>query len=153
MPRGGPAPPWRQKKKSEEPSSSNSVPPWRQPKKPQEITHSHLKMKATNEPGGKGKMMYAPPAGAGLTSKPDEDSMFELDPQLKMSFARNFQFLRRVFSFDTLFKPLPPQIANTMARNFGFLTRIFTQFFDPRGIQNVRRSIGLGQEEGARKVK
>jgi hypothetical protein len=94
MPRGGPAPPWRQKAeksaKSDE-ASSSSVPPWRQMKKPQEITHNNLKMKATNDPGGKGKMMYAPPSGTGLTQKPDGDSMFELDPQLKMSFARNFQ--------------------------------------------------------------
>ncbi|BBN14726.1 hypothetical protein MPTK1_6g13950 [Marchantia polymorpha subsp. ruderalis] len=157
MPRGS-APPWRQKPTTKDEkvgasTSETSVPPWRQPAKPKELKHSALSMKATNDPGGKGKMMYAPPAGTGLRNDPEKDSMFELDPQLKMAFQRNFQFIRRVFSFDTLFKPLPRPIANTLAHNFGFLTRIFTQFFDPRGIQNVQRSIGLGQEQGERKVK
>lgn len=39
------------------------------------------------------------------------------------------QFLRRVFSIDTIVKPLPPALAYNVSRNLSFFTRIFTQFF------------------------
>ena len=39
------------------------------------------------------------------------------------------QFLQRVFSMDTLVKPLPPAMAYYASRNLNFFTRIFTQFF------------------------
>jgi len=129
------------------------VPPWRQPA-PKKEKYEHLKMKAVKEKG-KDATMYAPPAQKrGLpqleTGKPN---MFEFDEDLTMAFQRNFQFVRRAFSLDTLLKPLPPQLGQSIARNLGFFTRIFTQFFDPKGIQNARKSIGLGLEEGRRKVK
>lgn len=39
------------------------------------------------------------------------------------------QFLQRVFSIDTVVKPLPPAMAYNVARNLTFFTSIFTQFF------------------------
>lgn len=39
------------------------------------------------------------------------------------------QFLQRVFSIDTMVKPLPPVMAYNVSRNLNFFTRIFTQFF------------------------
>ena len=39
------------------------------------------------------------------------------------------QFLQRVFSIDTIVKPLPPAMAYNASRNLHFFTRIFTQFF------------------------
>ncbi|MBA0659614.1 hypothetical protein Goklo_011729 [Gossypium klotzschianum] len=85
------------------------------------------------------------------------------------------QFLQRVFSIDTVVKPLPPAMAYNVSRNLSFFTRIFTQFFgfpcfalrvemhcylgyvvqtfDPEGIANAQKSLGLGQEEKARRVR
>jgi len=39
------------------------------------------------------------------------------------------QFLQRVFTIDTMVKPLPPVMAYNVSRNLNFFTRIFTQFF------------------------
>lgn len=39
------------------------------------------------------------------------------------------QFLKRVFSVDTLVKPLPPVMAYSVSRNINFFFRIFTQFW------------------------
>ncbi|XP_075648307.1 uncharacterized protein LOC142619125, partial [Castanea sativa] len=79
----------------------------------------------------------------------DDDSLVEIDPQLRYSFQRNYQFLQRVFSIDTIVKPLPPAMAYNVSRNLNFFTRIFTQFFDPKGIANAQKSLGIGQEEKA----
>ncbi|PNX82819.1 hypothetical protein L195_g038854, partial [Trifolium pratense] len=38
-------------------------------------------------------------------------------------------FIQRVFSIDTVVKPLPPVMAYNVSRNLNFFTRIFTQFF------------------------
>ncbi|CAM6018429.1 unnamed protein product [Sphagnum balticum] len=137
-------------------NNSSVPPPWRQPAPPKKKDkYEHLKMRATKEPG-RGSTMYAPPVhkrGLPDLSEPASDNMFDFDEDLQLAFQRNFQFLRRAFSFDTLLKPLPPQLGQSIARNLGFFTRIFTQFFDPKGIQNARQSIGLGQEEGRRRVK
>ncbi|KAF9621792.1 hypothetical protein IFM89_028230, partial [Coptis chinensis] len=64
-----------------------------------------------------------------------------------------FQFLKdflRVFTIDTLVKPLPPVMAYNVSRNLSFFTSIFTQFFDEKGIANAHKSLGLGQEEKVR---
>ncbi|XP_024369861.1 uncharacterized protein [Physcomitrium patens] len=130
------------------------VPPWRQPA-PKKEKFDDLKMKAVREPG-KGSTMYAPPAGkrGGLpTLDEPKPNMFEFDEDLTLAFRRNFQFVRRALSLDTLLQPLPPHIAGNIARNVGFFTRIFTQFFDSKGIEIARKSMGLGLEEGRRKVK
>ncbi|XP_050254593.1 uncharacterized protein LOC126700448 [Quercus robur] len=63
------------------------------------------------------------------------------------------RFLQRVFSIDTIVKPLPPAMAYNVSRNLNFFTRIFTQFFDPEGIANAQKSLGIGQEEKARRVR
>lgn len=86
-----------------------------------------------------------------------------------------------MFTVDTLVKPLPPTMAYNVSRNLSFFSRIFTQFFgetfsqsvfffhvidrrtsdqhlvfywcaDPEGIANAQKSLGLGQEDKARRV-
>ncbi|XP_050265772.1 uncharacterized protein LOC126709528 [Quercus robur] len=71
----------------------------------------------------------------------DDDSLVEINPELRYSFQRNYQFLQRVFSIDTIMKPLPPAMAFNVSRNLNFFTRIFTQFFDPEGIANAQKSL------------
>ncbi|XP_006659054.1 uncharacterized protein LOC102716434 [Oryza brachyantha] len=80
----------------------------------------------------------------------DED---EIDPELRYSFQRNSRFLRRVFSVDTLVKPLPPVMAYSVSRNVNFFFKIFTQFWDEEGIANAQRSLGLGNEDGSRRAR
>ncbi|WJX49495.1 hypothetical protein P8452_35925 [Trifolium repens] len=83
----------------------------------------------------------------------DDDDSLEIDPELRYSFQRNFQFIQRVFSIDTVVKPLPPVMAYNVSRNLNFFTRIFTQFFDPEGIAAAQKSIGIGQEDRDRRVR
>jgi hypothetical protein len=113
-------------------NNSSVPPPWRQPAPAKKKDkYEHLKMRATKEPG-RGSTMYAPPVqkrGLPDLSEPASENMFDFDEDLQLAFQRNFQFLRRAFSFDTLLKPLPPQLGQSIARNLGFFTRIFTQFF------------------------
>ncbi|GMI83051.1 hypothetical protein like AT1G33810 [Hibiscus trionum] len=108
------------------------------------------KLKVTNQPGSTPKMHV--PRRKSAASQTDDDDTLEIDPELRYSFQRNFQFLQRVFSIDTVVKPLPPAMAYNVSRNLSFFTRIFTQFFDPEGIANAQKSLGLGQEEKARRV-
>ncbi|CAN8303550.1 unnamed protein product [Cochlearia groenlandica] len=110
------------------------------------------KLKVTKESEGLSKM-HVPSRGNKKTSVVDEeDDSLEIDPQLRYSFNRNYQFLQSVFTIDTLVKPLPPTMAYNASRNLSFFTRIFTQFFDPEGIANAQKSLGLGQEEKSRRV-
>ncbi|CAK8575249.1 unnamed protein product [Lathyrus sativus] len=82
-----------------------------------------------------------------------DDDFIEIDPELRYSFQRNFQFIQRVFSIDTVVKPLPPVMAYNVSRNLNFFTRIFTQFFDPEGIAAAQKSMGMGQENRDRRVR
>ncbi|RVW77908.1 hypothetical protein CK203_054328 [Vitis vinifera] len=75
------------------------------------------------------------------------------NPTLRFCIVVYLQFLQRVFSIDTIVKPLPPAMAYNVSRNLSFFTRIFTQFFDPEGIANAQKSLGLGQEEKVRRVR
>ncbi|CAI0556720.1 unnamed protein product [Linum tenue] len=110
-------------------------------------------LKVTKQPGSDAKM-HLPRKKNGRPSDYDEDDdQLEIDPELRYSFHRNYQFLQRVFSIDTIVKPLPPAMAYNASRNLSFFTRIFTQFFDPEGIANAQKSLGLGQEEKARNVR
>ncbi|TKY70091.1 hypothetical protein E2542_SST06377 [Spatholobus suberectus] len=109
------------------------------------------KLKVTRDGGGK-STMHVPATKSNHHHHQDDDSI-EIDPELRYSFQRNFQFLQRVFSTDTLVKPLPPAMAYNVSRNLNFFTRIFTQFFDPEGIANAQKSLGIGQEEKVRKVR
>ncbi|KAM3681636.1 hypothetical protein ACJW31_12G013000 [Castanea mollissima] len=74
----------------------------------------------------------------------DYESLVEIDPQLRYSIQCNYQFLQQVFSIDTIVKPLLPAIAYNVSRNLNFFTRIFTRFFDPKGIANAQKSLGIG---------
>ncbi|CAJ1931021.1 unnamed protein product [Sphenostylis stenocarpa] len=108
------------------------------------------KLKVTRQGDGTATMHV--PSSKSNHLHQDDDSI-EIDPELRYSFQRNFQFLQRVFSIDTVVKPLPPVMAYNVSRNLSFFTRIFTQFFDPEGIANAQKSLGIGQEDKVRKVR
>ncbi|KAH6763841.1 zinc finger/BTB domain protein [Perilla frutescens var. hirtella] len=127
--------------------------PWRAGPQEEE-KFKDAKIKVTSQPGTTPTMHV--PGKKNFSSKNDavgDDSLTEIDPELRYSFQRNFQFLQQVFSIDTVVKPLPPAMAYNVSRNLTFFTRIFTQFFDPEGIADAQKSLGLGQEEKARKVR
>uniref|UniRef100_A0A2P2J572 Uncharacterized protein MANES_02G195900 n=1 Tax=Rhizophora mucronata TaxID=61149 RepID=A0A2P2J572_RHIMU len=113
------------------------------------------KLKVTSQPGSTPAMHIPRKSTKSQTHDGGDqpDDPLQIDPELRYSFQRNFQFLRRVFSIDTIVKPLPPAMAYNASRNLSFFTRIFTQFFDPEGIANAQRSLGLGQEEKDRRVR
>jgi hypothetical protein len=56
-------------------------------------------------------------------------NIFSLFVQLFDIKLDALQFLKRVFSVDTLVKPLPPVMAYSVSRNINFFFRIFTQFW------------------------
>ncbi|KAI5072861.1 hypothetical protein GOP47_0012967 [Adiantum capillus-veneris] len=145
-------------RKSEERAAwkKNAELPWRQ-KAPQREAFEHAKLRASNEPG-QGPTMYLPQEGRRETYRdqmrgghPRES--FEVDPRLKYTFRKNFQFLKKVFTVDTMLMPLPTELSRNVARNLGFFTRIFTQFFDPKGIQDAQKSMGIGRESRIRHVR
>lgn len=128
--------------------------PWRAGPKESDEKFKDARLKVTSQPGTTPTMHV--PGKKKFNSVNDdlgEDSITEIDPELRYSFQRNFQFLQRVFSIDTIVKPLPPSMAYNASRNLTFFTRIFTQFFDPEGIAAAQKSLGLGQEERVRKVR
>ncbi|GMH22332.1 hypothetical protein Nepgr_024175 [Nepenthes gracilis] len=127
--------------------------PWRDEEKPSD-KFEDARLRATSQPG-KGSTMYVPSKKKNKSNANDDDdeSLSEIDPELRYSFQRNFRFIRRVFTIDTIVKPLPPAMAYNISRNLSFFTRIFTQFFDPEGISNAQKTLGLGQEEKARRVR
>ncbi|KAM7523016.1 hypothetical protein LguiA_012918 [Lonicera macranthoides] len=131
--------------------------PWRGEEENQKDKFKGGRMKVTSQPGST-PTMHVPgknkkKSNTSLSSSDDDDSLTEIDPELRYSFQRNYQFLQRVFSIDTIVKPLPPAMAYHVSRNLSFFTRIFTQFFDPEGIANAQKSLGLGQEEKVRRVR
>ncbi|KAI5355963.1 PREDICTED: POPTR_0019s10500g [Prunus dulcis] len=126
--------------------------PWRVEEEAED-EFQDAKLKVTSQPGST-PIMHVPKKKTKHSKDQDyEDSLTEIDPELRYSFQRNFQFLQRVFSIDTVVKPLPPVMAYNVSRNLNFFTRIFTQFFDPEGIASAQKSLGLGQEEKVRKVR
>uniref|UniRef100_A0A7N0T3U9 Uncharacterized protein n=1 Tax=Kalanchoe fedtschenkoi TaxID=63787 RepID=A0A7N0T3U9_KALFE len=110
-------------------------------------------LKVTNQPGGTPTMYVPGKKSKNGLGRNDDASPPEIDPELRYSFQRNYQFIQRVFSIDTIVKPLPPAMAYNVSRNLSFFTRIFTQFFDPEGIANAQKSLGIGQEEKVRRVR
>nr|CAP20004.1 hypothetical protein [Kalanchoe blossfeldiana] len=110
-------------------------------------------LKVTNQPGGTATMYVPGKKSKKGLGRDDDASTPEIDPELRYSFQRNYQFIQRVFSIDTIVKPLPPAMAYNVSRNLSFFTRIFTQFFDPEGIANAQKSLGIGQEEKVRRVR
>ncbi|EEF35978.1 uncharacterized protein LOC8263230 [Ricinus communis] len=128
--------------------------PWRGDDADEETNKfKDAKLKVTNQPGSTPTMHVPRKKNRNPADDDDEDDLLELDPELRYSFQRNFQFLQRVFSIDTVVKPLPPAMQYNVSRNLSFFTRIFTQFFDPEGIANAQKSLGLGQEEKDRRVR
>ena len=87
------------------------------------------KLKVTSQPGSTPTMHVPRKKTKRSQDQDNQDSLTEIDPELRYSFQRNFQFLQRVFSIDTVVKPLPPAMAYNVSRNLNFFTRIFTQFF------------------------
>uniref|UniRef100_A0A2N9G240 Uncharacterized protein n=1 Tax=Fagus sylvatica TaxID=28930 RepID=A0A2N9G240_FAGSY len=131
--------------------------PWRGEEEATE-EFQDAKLKVTKQQPGAESVMHVPRKKKDKSNRHDhdnndDDSLVEIDPQLRYSFHRNYQFLQRVFSIDTIVKPLPPAMAYNVSRNLNFFTRIFTQFFDPEGIANAQKSLGIGQEEKARRVR
>lgn len=54
--------------------------------------------------------------------------------------------MKRAFSVEALFEPLPGPLKTSLSRNFGFFKRIFTQFTDPNEKKNIAKSIpGVGK--------
>ncbi|KAF6167019.1 hypothetical protein GIB67_041274 [Kingdonia uniflora] len=129
--------------------------PWRgEEEASEEDKFKDANLKVSRQPGENSSTMYVPGKKSSKHNNNNtKDSISEIDPELKYSFQRNFQFLQNVFSIDTIVKPLPPAMAYNVSRNLSFFTRIFTQFFDGEGISNAQRSLGLGQEEKARRVR
>ncbi|OVA08082.1 hypothetical protein BVC80_1729g35 [Macleaya cordata] len=76
------------------------------------------KLKVTNQPGST-PTMYVPgkKSVSSKSSEDNNDSLSEIDPELKYSFQRNFMFLQRVFSIDTIVKPLPPALSIRYVEN------------------------------------
>ncbi|KAK4375298.1 hypothetical protein RND71_005975 [Anisodus tanguticus] len=109
-------------------------------------------MKVTSQPGKTATMHVSDKKNVNSKDNEADDSL-EIDPELRYNFQLNFQFFCSVFSIDTVVKPLPPTMAYNVARNLTFFTSIFTQFFDPEGIANAQKSLGLGQEEKVCKVR
>ncbi|OAY72007.1 hypothetical protein ACMD2_16911 [Ananas comosus] len=135
--------------------------PWRGEEEGKGDKFKDAKLRVTNRPGETPTMHVPtknkPPSkrrhGHDGDDDDDDDDVAEIDPELRYSFQRNFQFLQRVFSIDTVVKPLPPAMAYNVSRNLHFFLRIFTQFWDPEGIAGAQKSLGLGQEEKGRRVR
>ncbi|XP_051139643.1 uncharacterized protein LOC127257310 [Andrographis paniculata] len=129
--------------------------PWRADPQERDEKFKDARLKVTSQPGST-PTMHVPGKkkfNSNNANVGEEDSLTEIDPELRYSFQRNFQFLQRVFSIDTIVKPLPPAMAYNVSRNLTFFTRIFTQFFDPEGIAAAQKSLGLGQEDKVRNVR
>ncbi|EYU22749.1 hypothetical protein ABFS82_03G120300 [Erythranthe guttata] len=127
--------------------------PWRAGPEESDEKFKDARMKVTSQPGATPTMHVPGKKNYSNNGDLGEDSLTEIDPELRYSFQRNFQFLQQVFSIDTVVKPLPPVMAYNVSRNLTFFTRIFTQFFDPDGIADAQKSLGLGQEEKVRNVR
>nr|ACG34643.1 hypothetical protein [Zea mays] len=105
------------------------------------------KVSVTSNPGETPTMSMPRSKRQDLDLTVDDFEEDEIDPELRYSFQRNSRFLKRVFSVDTLVKPLPPVMAYSVSRNINFFFRIFTQFWDEEGIANAQKSLGLGNED------
>ncbi|KAM3729457.1 hypothetical protein ACB098_12G013600 [Castanea mollissima] len=115
--------------------------PWRGKEEAME-EFQDVKLKVTKQKPGAESVMHMP------CKKKDKSKCHDHD-----DYNDDSLFLQRVFSIDTIVKPLPPAMAYNVSRNLNFFTRIFTQFFDPKGIANAQKSLGIGQEEKARRVR
>ncbi|XP_066352259.1 uncharacterized protein [Miscanthus floridulus] len=111
------------------------------------------KVSVTSNPGETPTMSVPRSRRPDLDLTVDDFEEDEIDPELRYSFQRNSRFLKKVFSVDTLVKPLPPVMAYSVSRNISFFFRIFTQFWDEEGIANAQKSLGLGNDDGSRRMR
>ncbi|CAD6266381.1 unnamed protein product [Miscanthus lutarioriparius] len=111
------------------------------------------KVSVTSNPGETPTMSVPRSRRPDLEFTVDDFEEDEIDPELRYSFQRNSRFLKKVFSVDTLVKPLPPVMAYSVSRNISFFFRIFTQFWDEEGIANAQKSLGLGNDDGSRRMR
>ncbi|XP_008647666.1 uncharacterized protein [Zea mays] len=95
------------------------------------------KVSVTSNPGETPTMSMPRSKRQDLDLTVDDFEEDEIDPELRYSFQRNSRFLKRVFSVDTLVKPLPPVMAYSVSRNINFFFRIFTQFWVTQMPENV----------------
>uniref|UniRef100_A0A6N2N2E7 Uncharacterized protein n=1 Tax=Salix viminalis TaxID=40686 RepID=A0A6N2N2E7_SALVM len=123
--------------------------PWRGEDDDESNKFKDAKLKVTSQPGSTPTMHVPRKKNHVLKMK-----MTMIKPlKLTQNFVTASSATSRVFSIDTVVKPLPPAMAYNVSRNLSFFTRIFTQFFDPEGIANAQKSLGLGQEENTRRVR
>ncbi|KAM1956810.1 hypothetical protein ACFX15_002377 [Malus domestica] len=64
------------------------------------------KLKVTSQPGLTPTMHVTRKKTKRSQDQDNQDSLTEINPELRYSFQRNFQFLQRMFSIDTVVKPL-----------------------------------------------
>ncbi|KAJ6762160.1 ZINC FINGER/BTB DOMAIN PROTEIN [Salix koriyanagi] len=100
--------------------------PWRGEDDDESNKFKDAKLKVTSQPGSTPTMHVPRKKNQRFDDEDDDDQALEIDPELRYSFQRNFQFIQRVFSIDTV---------------------------DPEGIANAQKSLGLGQEENTRRVR
>uniref|UniRef100_A0A453S2L2 Uncharacterized protein n=1 Tax=Aegilops tauschii subsp. strangulata TaxID=200361 RepID=A0A453S2L2_AEGTS len=107
--------------------------PWRTGEAEEDDEASRMsregKVTVTSNPGETPTMNMPRSKRPDLDLAVDDFEEDEIDPELRYSFQRNSRFLRRVFTVDTLVKPLPPVMAYSVSRNVNFFFKIFTQFW------------------------
>ena len=80
-------------------------------------------------------------------------SVFVLPDDVKDRFSRNTEFVKGIFSAETLLSPLPGPLAEALHRNWDFLARTCMQFFEPSGAESAREAIpGLASKGPNTKV-
>ncbi|GAB2224339.1 hypothetical protein Droror1_Dr00005094 [Drosera rotundifolia] len=119
--------------------------PWRGDDSAAADKFADAKLRMTNQPGSTPTMHV--PRKKKTKNGSDEEEGSKIDSEFRYGFRRNYEFLQRVFTIDTLVKPLPTTMGFYVARNLTFFTSIFTQFFDPQGLLNANRSLGLGADD------
>ncbi|KAM1537443.1 hypothetical protein PS1_002374 [Malus domestica] len=79
--------------------------PWRMEEEA-EAEFPKRKLKVTSQPGSTPTMHVTRKKTKRSQDQDNQDSFTEINPELRYSFQRNFQFLQRMFSIDTVVKPL-----------------------------------------------
>ncbi|KAJ6762161.1 ZINC FINGER/BTB DOMAIN PROTEIN [Salix koriyanagi] len=92
--------------------------PWRGEDDDESNKFKDAKLKVTSQPGSTPTMHVPRKKNQRFDDEDDDDQALEIDPELRYSFQRNFQFIQRVFSIDTVVKPLPPAMAYNVSRKF-----------------------------------
>ncbi|KAG6640760.1 hypothetical protein CIPAW_09G026000 [Carya illinoinensis] len=113
------------------------------------------KLKVTKQPGVE-PVMHVPRR---KNNKPkchnleDDDSIVEVDPQLCYSFSVIIRVSSRVFSIDTVVKPLLLAMPYNISCNLSFFTQFLGKWISVCIYPESIKSLGIGQEEKARRVR